>query len=133
MILMRLRRAFVLLAALLAAVCVVPSRADAGPRHHHAKHTRTCVAPRLSSSWHNSLGTPHSTNDNPSDDAADYFDDRDTRTDPTSPAALDDDATSSSESAITLPWVRARRTADPYAARLVVFRRLAAPRPPPSL
>jgi hypothetical protein len=82
--------------------------------------------------WHDSLSAPHSTNDNPSDDVADYFDDRDTRTDPTSSPALDDDATSSSDSAITLPWVNARRAADPDAVRLIIFHELTAPRPPPS-
>ena len=132
MMLVRLRRTFVLLAVLVVAACLLPSQADAGPRRHRVKHARTCAAPCLSLKWHNSLHAPHSTNDNPSDDAADYFDDRDTRTDPSSSPALDDDATSSSDSAVTLPWVNARRAAYPYAVRSIVFRELAAPRPPPS-
>jgi hypothetical protein len=128
-----LRRTFVLLAALVVAACLVPSQADAGARRHRVKPAQTCAALCWSLKWHNSLSAPHSTNDNPSDDAADYFDDRDTRTDRTSSPALDDDSTSSSDSAVTLPWVNARRTADPHAVRSIVFRELAAPRPPPSL
>jgi len=133
MILVRLRRTFVMLAALVVAACLAPSQADAGARHHRVKHARTCATLCFSLKWHNSLSAPQSTNDNPSDDAADYFDDRDTRTDPTSSPALDDEATSSSDSAVTLPRVIERRAADPHAVRSIVFRELAAPRPPPSL
>src|SRR5215813_13238060 len=103
MSLVRVRRTVVLLAALVVAACLLPSQAEAGLRRHRVTHARACAAPCLSLKWHNSLSAPHSTNDNPSDDAADYFDDRDTRTDPTSSPALDDDATSSSDSAVTLP------------------------------
>jgi len=128
----RLRRTLVLLAALVVAACLMPSQADAGARRHRVKRPHACAALCFSLNWHNSLSAPHSINENPSDDAADYFDDRDTRTDPTSSPALDDDATSASDRAVTLPWVNTRRTAEPHAVRSIVFLRIAAPRPPPS-
>jgi hypothetical protein len=133
MILVRLRRTVVFVTALLVAACLVPSPADAAVGRHRAKRTHACEAPCLSSKWHNSLSSARSTERHPSDDIVDDFDDRDTRTDPTSSAVADDDATPATDSAVTLPWVRAHRAPDPHAARLVVCRRLAAPRPPPSL
>jgi hypothetical protein len=133
MMLVRLRRTIVLLAALCVAACLVPSWADAAVGRHRAKRAHACQAPCLSSKWHSSLSSPRSTHRHPSDDIVDDFDDRDTGADPTSTVIADDDATSSSESTIAQPWVRARRTAVPHAARLIVWRKLAAPRPPPSL
>jgi hypothetical protein len=133
MVVVRLRRTFVFLAALFVAACLVPAQADAGVVHHRVKRAHhRCEIPCFSWKWHNSLSSPHSTNENPSDDVVDFFDDRDTRTDPTS-TAVADDPTPTTESAITFPRVRAHRAADPQAARLIVFRRLAAPRPPPFL
>src|SRR5262245_9635136 len=133
MLFVRLHRTFVVLAALCVAACLVPSSADAAVGRHRAKRAHACEAPCLSSKWHSSLSSPRLTHRHPSDDIVDDFDDRDTRTDPTSTAVADDDATSSSDSTITLPWVRARRAPVPHVARLIVWRKLAAPRPPPSL
>jgi hypothetical protein len=132
MVLVRLRRTIVLLAALCVAACLVPSWADAAVGRHRVKRAHACEAPCLSSKWHSSLSSPRSTQRHPSDDIVDDFDDRDTGADPTSTAVADDDATSS-DSTIALPWVTARRTAAPFAARLIVWRKLAAPRPPPSI
>jgi len=133
MMFVRLRRTIVLLASLCVAACLVPSWADAAVGRHRAKRARACEAPCLSSKWHSSLSSPRSTVRHPSDDIVDDFDDRDTGADPTSTAVADDDATASSDSTITHPWVRARRTAAPHAARLIIWRKLAAPRPPPSI
>jgi hypothetical protein len=133
MMFVRLRRTFAILAALCVAACLVPSAANAAVGRHRAKRAHACEAPCLSSKWHSSLSSPRSTHRHPSDDIVDFFDDRDTQPDPTSTAVANDDATSSSDSTITLPWVRARRAAVPHVARLIVWRKLAAPRPPPSL
>jgi len=134
MMFVRLRRTFVLLATLCVAVCLLPSSANAAVGRHRAKRAHACEAPCLSSKWHSNLSSPRSTHRHPSDDVVvDDFEDRDTGTDPTSTVVADDYATSSSDSTITLPRVRARRTAAPPAARLIVWRNLAAPRPPPSL
>jgi hypothetical protein len=133
MMIVRLRRTFVFLAALFVAVCLVPSPADAAVARHRATRTHACEAPCFSLQWHISLSSSRSLSRHPSDDIVDDFDDRDTRTDPTSTAVADDDATSSTDSPVTLPWVRAHRAPAPHAARLVVCRKLAAPRPPPSL
>jgi membrane-bound lytic murein transglycosylase B len=133
MVVVRLRRTFAVLAAFVVAACLAPSPADAAVKRHRAKRAVHACQAVCFSQWHNSLSSRHTTNENPSDDVVDFFDDRDTRTDPTPTAIADDEATSSSDNTITLPWVRARRTAAPHVARLVVWRKLAAPRPPPSI
>jgi len=73
----------------------------------------------------------HTRNPN-STDALDDLDDRDLGSDPAPAAAIDRTATLSNPD-IAPPWIGARRAVDPCAARLIVWRKLAAPRPPPSL
>jgi len=137
MILVGLRRVTVVLAVLFVAAWLAPARADAGVARHHDKRARACLrSPTqcLALKWHNRLSNPRRSHRPGSDDAVDDFDDRDTQTDPgPDAAAVDNDGASLSDPEPPLPWVCARRAADPRAERLIVWRRLAAPRPPPSL
>jgi len=136
MIFVRCRRALVVVAMLFVAAWLVPASADAAVSRHHSKRPRICQgSPNfcLAWKWHNRLSAPHRTHRPGSDDVFDDFDDRDTGTDPMADASTDNDTTSASDAAAAPPWVIARRTADPCAALLIVFRKLVAPRPPPSI
>jgi len=136
MILVRLFRTALVMAVLVLTAWLVPSRVDAAMSHHRTSRARSCV--RVSTrcvalKWHtrvDCLRHPHSPD---FDDVVDDADDRDARMTPTSVAATDDESGSSSDAKSTPPWLRARVADEPRAARLIAWRKLAAPRPPPSI
>jgi hypothetical protein len=136
MIVVRCRRALVVMAMLFVAAWLFPATAEAKVSRHHSKRPRICQgSPNFcqASKWHNRLSAPHRIHRPGSDDVFDDFDDRDTGSDPMADASTDNDTPSASDAAAAPPWVFARRAADPRAARLTVFRKLVAPRPPPSI
>lgn len=106
----------VVLVAVFAAVWLLPTAADAAPDHRstHAQCDRT-----------------HTRNLD-SNDALDDADDRDLGSDPAPTASIDGSAAVSNPDA-TPPWIAASRVADLRTARLIFWRELVAPRPPPSL
>jgi len=132
MIRVRLRRALAVLATVFVAVWLVPSRADAAGTRHHGKRTYVSQATCLGLGQPDVFGSEHSTRLTHGDDVADDFDDRDDRTDPTSTPTAHDGAASESEPVLALPWARTGRAAEPRAAQSAMWRRVAAPRPPPS-
>lgn len=130
----RLRRAALIIAVLVVGAGLLPSRAEAAVPRRHAVHTKLCErAPSrcLALTQHERLSpVPRVRPD--SDEAVVDLDDWDFGTDPTSNASPADHTTVTDPDR-TPPWARARRTINPLAARLIVWRKLAAPRPPPSL
>ncbi|HKE85714.1 MAG TPA: hypothetical protein VKB50_18260 [Vicinamibacterales bacterium] len=136
MIVVRCRRALLVIAMLFVAAWLVPASAEAAVSRHHGKRPRICQgSPNfcLAWKWHNRLSAPRTTHRPGSDDVFDDFDDRDTGIDPMAGASTDNDTTSASDAAAAPPWVITRRTTDPPTALLIVFRKLVAPRPPPSI
>ncbi len=130
----RLPRTAVLVAALVA-VWLVPAQAHAAGQHHRNAHSRSCVRTPdrcLAATGHERLGAQTHSKNPSSNDALEDVDDRDLGSDPAPGAAVDDDVTATTPDT-TPPWIFAKRAADPRAARLIVWRKLAAPRPPPSL
>jgi len=135
MILVRVCRTPLVMAVLFLAVWLVPSRVDA-VSHHRSTRPRVCervLNHCLVLKWHNQINRLRHTRHPDSDDAFEDFDDRDTRTDPTSNDTLEDEAASSADSDTTPPWTQAQGADEPRPAPLSVWRKLAAPRPPPSL
>lgn len=134
MMFLRLPRT-VVLAVLLVAAWLLPSAAEAAAQHHRNIHNRSCARTPdrcLAGTWHQHLGAQTHAKNPSSNDALDDVDDRDLGSDPAPKPTLDGDiALSDREPAPT--WIYATRAADPRAERLIVWRKLAAPRPPPSL
>ena len=131
----RLRSVGMVMAALVCAVWLLPSRADAAVPRHRGPHAPSCERPTircLAWTWHERLRALHHTRNPHSDDVLDDFDERDLGTDPApnGPAAAHADVP---DPDCPPPWVRVRRAANPRVDRLIVGRTLAAPRPPPSL
>jgi hypothetical protein len=129
----RLRRTVVVVAVFVAA-WLLPALAVAAP-HHRATHARQCESLPdrcLAGSSHDRLtAIKHVRNPN-SNDALIDLDDQDLGADPAPKASIDGDtAISDPDSAPS--WLRVTRAADPRAERLIVWRKLDAPRPPPSL
>jgi hypothetical protein len=130
----RLPRTAVLVACLVA-VWLVPAPANAAAKHHRTPPKHSCARTPdrcLAGTWHERLGAQAHTRNPSSNDALDDVDDRDLGSDPASAVSVDGDA-AASHSGAELTWIYASRAADPLAARLIVWRKLAAPRPPPSL
>jgi hypothetical protein len=130
------RRAFVVIAVLFVAAWLVPTSSDAAVSSHAAKHARFCQrAPNKCLAWkeHISVSRLPKAPRPDSDDVFYDFEDRDTGIDPAADAPTDDHAVSSSVIAESPSWVRVLDDGDPRAARLIDWRKLDAPRPPPSL
>jgi hypothetical protein len=129
----RLRRTVVVVAVLVAA-WLFPALADAAPRHR-ATHARQCESLPdrcLAGASHDRLtAIKHVRNPN-SNDALDDLDDWDLGADP-APRTFVDGHIAISDRDDTPSWLRVTRAPDPRAARLIVWRKLDAPRPPPSL
>jgi hypothetical protein len=130
----RLPRTAVLV-AVLAAVWLLPSPANAAVQHH--RNVQTCSCERtpvrcLAGTWHERLATQSHVSNPSSNDALDDADDRDVDSELTPAASLDGNTAVANPDA-SPAWVGARRSADPHAARLIIWRQLTAPRPPPSL
>lgn len=129
----RLSRSASVLIALFIATWLVPATSEAAAKKPHRARPHSCHALCVASPWQATLSgfrTPHRPG---SDDAADDFDDRNARNDPAPSVDLRDSTASPVDVHATPPWIRARRTANPHAARLIVWRQVVAPRPPPSL
>ncbi len=131
----RLRFVGMVMAVLVCAVCLPPSRADAAVPRHRTPHPRSCerlTVRCLAWTRHERFRPLHHTRNPHSDDVLDDFDDRDLGGDrePTASAA---DHTEVPDTDCAPPWVCVRRAANPRVDRLIVWRTLAAPRPPPSL
>jgi len=133
MMLVRLRRTAVVIAVLVAA-WLLPALADAAPRHR-TTHARQCEGTPdrcLAGRRHERLTELKHSRNPDSNDALDDMDDQDVGADPAPRASIDvDTAVADPDSAPS--WLRVTRAADPRAARLSVWRKLDAPRPPPSL
>ena len=129
----RLRRTAVVVAVLVAA-WLLPSLADAAPRHR-TTHIRECKGTPdrcLTGTRHEQLTALKHARNPDSNDALDDVDDWDLGADPAPKVSVDSNtAISNPDSAPS--WLRVTRAADPRAARLIVCRTLDAPRPPPSL
>ena len=120
----RLSRSASVIIALFIATWLVPATSEAAAKKPHRARTHSCHALCVASPWQATLSgfrTPHRPG---SDDAAD---------DPAPSVDLRDSTASPVDVHATPPWIRARRTANPHAARLIVWRQVVAPRPPPSL
>ena len=129
----RLRRTAVVVAVLVAA-WLLPALAY-GPPRHPATHAHQCEGTPhrcLIGPWHERLTALRHARNPDSNDALDDLDDWDLGTDPAPKTFVDGD-TAISNPASAPSWIGARRAADPRAERLIVWRKLAAPRPPPSL
>jgi hypothetical protein len=130
----RLRYVSLLIAGLVVAGGLLPSPAHAGIPHHPRTLSRLCQrAPGrcLALTQHQRLkALKHVRPD--SNEALEDFDEWDVGTDSASDTATVVQTTASDPNSAP-PWARARRAADPLAARLIVWRKLSAPRPPPSL
>lgn len=130
----RLRRTAVFV-AVLAAVSFLPSPASAAARPHRSTHTRSCAHTPdqcLASARHERLAAQTHLRNPSSNDALDDVDDRDFGSDPAPTASLDGTIAIADRDTAP-PWICRLRAADPRAARLIVWRKLDAPRPPPSL
>lgn len=114
----RLRRTAVVVAVLVAA-WLLPALSDAAPRHR-TPHAHQCKG-TLDRAWSSNA-----------DNALDDVDDPDLGAD-RAPRASADRSTTVSNPDSAPSWPRVTRAADPRAARLIVWRKLDAPRPPPSL
>ena len=130
----RLCRTAVVVAVLVAA-WLLPSLADAAPRHRTTTHSKQCAGTPnrclIGMSHQRLTALKHARNPD-SNDALDDVDDWDLGADPAPKVSVDSDtAISNPDSAPS--WLRVTRAADPRAARLIVWRKLDAPRPPPSL
>ena len=129
----RLRRTAVVVAVLVAA-WLLPALADAAPRHR-ATHAHQCEGTPhrcLIGTWHERVTALRHARNPDSNDALDDLDDWDLGTDPAPKTFVDADiAISNPDRAPS--WLRVTRAADPRAARLIVWRKLDAPRPPPAI
>jgi hypothetical protein len=126
----RLCRTAVVVAVLVAA-WLPPAIADAAPRHR-TTHTRHCEGTPnrcLIGTSHQRLTALTHARNPASNDALDDVDDQDVGADP-APRSSIDAHTAVSDGAPS--WLHVTRAADPRAARLIVWRKLDAPRPPPS-
>jgi hypothetical protein len=131
----RLRSVGMVMAVLICAVWLLPSRTDAAAPRHGRTQARSCertINRYLAWTWPERFRALHHTRNPHSNDALDDLDDRDVGSDP-APNASAADHTDVPDPDRVPPWVRVRRAANPRAARLIVWRTLAAPRPPPSL
>jgi hypothetical protein len=130
--LVRLLRAVVVV-AVVAAAMLLPSLANAASRHRSAPSGQCDRTPDrcLARTWHERLTALKAANPD-SNDALDDVDDWDLGADPM-PRTSVDHGTAVPDPDSTPRWLRARRAADPRAASLIIWRKLAAPRPPPSL
>jgi len=136
MIFVRLFRTAPVIAVIVLTAWLVPSRGDAAVSHHRTAHARSCVRVStgcLALKWHIRVDRLRYLHSPDLDDVDDDADDRDARMTPTSVEATDDERGSSSDAKSTPPWLRARVADEPRAARLIAWRKLAAPRPPPSI
>ena len=132
MILVRCRCAVVLAVMLFLVAWLFPTSALASPHRHHGKKAAWFETLWPIASTKPVLGASRIVTGAPSDDIDDDFDDRETRNRPSSSFAAVDDRAELDIAAP--PWVvRVQNDADPCAARLIVWRKLVAPRPPPSL
>ena len=137
MMLVRVFRTTLVMVVVVLTAWLAPSRVDAAVSHHHrTARARTCVRVStrcLALKWHirvDLLRHPHPPE---FDDVFDDADDRGTRITRTSVTVSVDESRSSSDPRSTPPWLRARGVEEPRAAGLIVWRKLAAPRPPPSI
>jgi|SRR6185436_16310636 hypothetical protein len=129
----RLRRTTVVVAVLVAA-WLLPALADAAPRHR-ATLARQCEGTPhrcLIATWHERLTAPRHARNPGSNDALDDLDDWDLGADP-APRTFVDGHPAISDPDDTPSWLRVTRAPDPRAARLIVWRKLDAPRPPPAI
>ena len=129
------RRTLVVMALLFVAAWLVPASSEAAVSRHAAKHARFCQrAPNKCLAWkgHISVSRLPKAPRPDSDDVFYDFEDRDTGIDPAADAPIDDDTVSPSNTADSPTWVRVLDDGDPRADRLIVWRKLDAPRPPPS-
>jgi hypothetical protein len=131
----RLRRTAVLV-VVLTAVWLLPSPDDAAAVQHHHKVHNSSFAPApdgcLAEAPHRCFAAQTHIRNPDSNDALDDVDDRDLGSDPKPTPSVDGDIAVSDRDTAP-PWLHAGRAADPRATSLIVWRKLAAPRPPPSL
>ena len=127
----RLSRAVVVVAVLVAA-WLLPSLANAASRHRnvHASRCAHTANRSLQTSRESLSALTHARNPD-ADNALDDVDDPDLGAD-RAPRVSVARTTAVSDPDITPPWLRARRAADARDERLILWRKLAAPRPPPS-
>lgn len=130
MIVVRCRCAVVLASMLFTVAWLFPTSALAAPHRHHAKKSAWFETLWPIASTKPVLGAGRIVSFEPSDDIDDDLDDREARNRPSASLAAVDDRAEMDIAAP--PWVRVPQDADPRAARLVVWRELVAPRPPPS-
>ena len=128
-----LSRAVVVVAVLVAA-WLLPSPANAASRHRdaHASRCEHTANWSLARTSRESLSALTRARNPDADNALDDVDDPDLGADRT-PRLSVDRTTATSDPDITPPWLCARRAADARDERLILWRTLAAPRPPPSL
>ena len=129
----RLCRTAVVVAVLVAA-SLLPALADAAARHGttHAHQYEGCPNRCLIGTSHQRLTALKPARNPDSNDALDDVDDWDLGADPAPKVSVDSDTTILNPDSAP-SWLRVTRAADPRAARLTVWRKLDAPRPPPSL
>jgi len=130
MFLVRCRCAVALSLMLFTVAWLFPTSALASSHRHHGKKAAWFETLWPIASTQPLLGASRIVTYEPGDDIDDDFDDRDTRNRPSSSVAAVDDRAKVDTAAP--PWVRVQTDTEPR-LRQIVWRTLAAPRPPPSL